>query len=433
VRHIKKLDTISAEATGNIILLATLICAFLSTIVCSVLDYLGIFYLALNGQAKLISASIVLVLVIISFVIFFCSKGKSLNHHLYKYYLLFVLYTWLAINCSIVYFHATLLLIFPLLIARCYNSTRIMLISVAATVILICITPIIAYRIGGMDVSFPLWFLTYLYPNGISEEGFKLWHELSGFSAEIVDIPFEIQLLLWVSFPRLLVVISLIIASFAGNYAHKKSYERQIKYIYGLQDSIIDSMSEVIENRDSSTGGHVKRTQSNVSILVERAKKDFERPEKYWNDVIKSAAMHDLGKIAVGDMILNKPGKLTSEEFDEIKKHPLKSKTIIDNIFVRIKDPDLLHVAENVALYHHEKYDGSGYPEGLKGDEIPLEARIMAIADVYDALVSERCYKQPYTSEEAYNIIKDSMGTHFDPKLWKTFDNAFPELVKSYT
>ena len=155
--------------------------------------------------------------------------------------------------------------------------------------------------------------------------------------------------------------------------------------------------------------------------------------EPYRECIIKAAPLHDLGKIAIPDNILNKPGRLTEEEFEYIKIHPQKGYDIVDTIFSGLDDKRLLEVSENIALYHHEKYDGSGYPKGLKGEEIPLEARIMAIADVYDALVSKRVYKKPMPHEEAYKVIKDSMGTHFDPSLEACFDKAFPEICRYYS
>ena len=127
--------------------------------------------------------------------------------------------------------------------------------------------------------------------------------------------------------------------------------------------------------------------------------------------------MHDLGKIAVDDQILRKPGRFTDEEYEIMKKHSAEGAKIIAQI---LKDSDDLHfkqIAENVAHYHHEKYDGSGYPEGLKGEDIPLEARIMAIADVYDALVSKRVYKESMSFEDANKIMTESFGSHFDKKL----------------
>ena len=142
--------------------------------------------------------------------------------------------------------------------------------------------------------------------------------------------------------------------------------------------------------------------------------------------------MHDLGKIAVDDAILRKPGRFTPEEFEEMKKHAKEGARIVHEILKDTDDQDFRILAENVAHYHHERWDGSGYPEGIKGEEIPFEARIMAIADVYDALVSKRVYKESMSFEEADKIIMDGMGTHFDPQLKEIYIAARPKLEAYY-
>lgn len=191
---------------------------------------------------------------------------------------------------------------------------------------------------------------------------------------------------------------------------------------------MLAGMASVVENRDNNTGGHIKRTSEVVKILTEYLPLD----ESFRDDIIKAAPLHDLGKIAISDNILNKPGRLTDAEYEFIKIHPQKGYEIVRTILSGLDDERLLRVAENIALYHHEKYDGRGYPHGMKGDAIPLEARIMAIADVYDALVSERCYKKPMSHEEACVIIRDSMGTHFDPMLEECFDKSSDAIARYY-
>lgn len=203
--------------------------------------------------------------------------------------------------------------------------------------------------------------------------------------------------------------------------------------IYLLKNQVLTSMSDIVENRDGNTGGHVKRTTDVVEILVDNL--DIPIPDKdgkYKEYVIKAAATHDLGKIAIDDDILKKPGRLTPEEFEQIKIHPVKSEELINQVLGPIEDADFMVVARNLAKYHHERYDGKGYPEGLSGDNIPLEARIMAIADVYDALVSKRCYKEPISHADACKIIKESMGTQFDPKLLNTFEKSMDRLEAYY-
>lgn len=205
-------------------------------------------------------------------------------------------------------------------------------------------------------------------------------------------------------------------------------------HIQVIQEQMIVGMSNMVESRDNNTGGHIKRTSQAVKIIVNEMKKDdsYRNMNKFFKALIKVAPMHDLGKIAVDDAILRKPGKYTAEEFNNMKTHSEKGAAIVENLLKDVESPDLVEIARNVTHFHHERYDGSGYPCGLKGNDIPLEARIMAIADVYDALVSRRCYKERMTYAEAYDIIVSSMGTHFDPGLKKYFINCHKELEAYY-
>ena len=152
----------------------------------------------------------------------------------------------------------------------------------------------------------------------------------------------------------------------------------------------------------------------------------------FFNAVIKAAPIHDLGKIAVEDAVLRKPGKFEPGEFEQMKTHSEKGATIVENLLKDVESEQLVKIAQNVAHYHHERWDGTGYPERLKGEQIPLEARIMAIADVYDALVSRRSYKEKKSHAEAFDIIVNSMGTHFDPNLKMAFINCHKELEAFY-
>lgn len=211
--------------------------------------------------------------------------------------------------------------------------------------------------------------------------------------------------------------------------------EKKTKHIIDMHDNLIMSLAMMVESRDNSTGGHIKRTSEGVRILVDEINKEGEldlTPE-FCKNVIKAAPMHDLGKIAVDDAILRKPGRFTDAEYEEMKKHSAEGARVIHEILLHTDDEQFKVIAENVAHYHHERYDGSGYPEKLKGDDIPLEARIMAIADVYDALVSKRVYKEAFDFDRANNIILEGMGTQFDPKLRKAYENARPRLERYYS
>ena len=192
-----------------------------------------------------------------------------------------------------------------------------------------------------------------------------------------------------------------------------------------LQDDIIIGLANIVENRDTETGDHIQRTSSYVEFLAKKAREKRCYVETlnsgYIGLIRKVAPLHDIGKIVVPDSILKKPGKLTPEEFDIMKTHASEGGKLIKSVLGSNADESYVKMATEVATYHHEKWDGSGYPYGKKGEEIPLSARIMAIADVFDALVSVRCYKAPMPFEQAIGIIKEGAGKHFDPVLADIF------------
>ncbi|MBR6071212.1 MAG: HD domain-containing protein [Acholeplasmatales bacterium] len=211
--------------------------------------------------------------------------------------------------------------------------------------------------------------------------------------------------------------------------------DEKTRRIVEMNDEFILGMATMVESRDNSTGGHIKRTSEGVRILINEILKDnsLNITPEFAKNIIKAAPMHDLGKIAVDDAILRKPGKFTPEEYEVMKKHSAEGARIIHEIVDEKYDPYFKEIAENVAHYHHERVDGSGYPNKLKGDEIPLEARIMAIADVYDALVSKRVYKEKFSFDKAYDIIMEGMGTQFDKRLEKYFVKSREKLEEYYS
>ena len=206
------------------------------------------------------------------------------------------------------------------------------------------------------------------------------------------------------------------------------------RHIHAIQEQMIVGMAKMVESRDSNTGGHIMRTSGIVAIFAEELQKDkgFGRTREYYDALIAAAPMHDLGKIAIDDKILRKPGSFTPEEFEVMKTHAEKGAAIVENLLAEIESPFFVEIAKNVACFHHERFDGSGYPYGLFGANIPFEARVMAVADVYDALVSKRCYKEQMSFEEAYNLIMNSMGTHFDPRLRDCFVACREKLEHYY-
>lgn len=207
------------------------------------------------------------------------------------------------------------------------------------------------------------------------------------------------------------------------------------RHIEAMHDKLIIGMADMVEGRDNSTGGHIKRTSEGVRILLEEIKKDnvYDLSPTFCRNLVKSAPMHDLGKIAVDDVILRKKGKFEPEEYEQMKKHAAEGAKLVDQILDGTDNDSFKTMATNVAHYHHERWDGSGYPEGLVGESIPVEARIMAIADVYDALVSKRVYKDKFSFEKANEIILEGMGSQFDKKLERAYVNARPALEAYYS
>lgn len=215
----------------------------------------------------------------------------------------------------------------------------------------------------------------------------------------------------------------------------EKEVEKKTAHIVDMHNNLILSMATMVESRDNSTGGHIRRTSKGVEILLgEMNRREIPAlTDTFRKNLIKAAPMHDLGKIAVDDEILRKPGRFTPEEFEKMKAHAPEGARIVHEVLKDTDDDEFHEIAENVAHYHHERWDGSGYPEGLKGEEIPLEARIMAVADVYDALVSKRVYKEKMSFETADRIMMEGMGTQFAPEMKEVYERARPKLEQYYS
>ncbi|MBQ3279953.1 MAG: HD domain-containing protein [Clostridia bacterium] len=205
--------------------------------------------------------------------------------------------------------------------------------------------------------------------------------------------------------------------------------------IEAMQEKLVLSMADMVENRDGNTGGHVRRTSDIVAILVRTITENnlFPLDEALARDIIRTAPMHDLGKVSIDSGILNKPARLTPEEYDIMKTHSTISGQMVKILLDGVEEDRLVETAYRLARHHHERWDGKGYPDGLVGEMIPLEARIMAVADVYDALVSKRVYKEPMSYEKAARIMCEGMGTQFDPNMRNAFLCCRKELEDYYS
>jgi len=213
-----------------------------------------------------------------------------------------------------------------------------------------------------------------------------------------------------------------------------ESLEHQSEVITKLQNGLIMVLADMVESRDKCTGDHVRKTAAYTDIIMRQLKKEGvytdQLTDEFIYDVVNSAPLHDIGKIQVSDAILNKPGRLTDEEFEIMKTHTTAGAEVIAHAMNTVSEENsgYLREAMNLAHYHHEKWNGAGYPCGLKGEAIPLSARIMAVADVFDALVSRRSYKEGFPFEKAMAIIQEGSGSHFDPKIAEAFMHASDEV-----
>jgi len=273
----------------------------------------------------------------------------------------------------------------------------------------------------------PVIFLTAIDDELSEMEGFDLG------AADYITKPFSAPLLL-----RRIAKELLIVQQKRDLQHYAENLENMVREktaaIINLQNTVRATVTDMVDLRDNSTGEHITRTQRYMKALMEELVREriYSAEIEEWNmDIfLQSAQLHDVGKIAITDLILNKPAKLTPDEFEIIKTHVAAGVEAVERIMSHETETSFLRHAMFIAGTHHEKWDGSGYPKGLKGTDIPLEGRLMAIVDVYDALVSERPYKNALTHEEACRIIVSGAGTHFDPLLVEAFRNVENEFEK---
>jgi len=282
--------------------------------------------------------------------------------------------------------------------------------------------------------SIPVIFLTSRTDEGSELEGFDLG------AVDYVTKPFSAPLLLKRIENQFLILDQK--KELLANQAALKNYADNLEAmvydktaeVLNLQNAVLATVADLVEFRDKVTGGHIARTQGYMKALVEGLLREgiYTNEISGWNldFVLPSAQLHDVGKIAITDLILNKQGKLTPEEFEIMKTHVTAGVDAIDRMINNTVEHSFLNHTLLFAGTHHEKWDGTGYPTGLKGANIPLEGRLMAIADVYDALISVRPYKKAFTHEEACKIIEDGAGTFFDPALVDVFRKVKDEFAR---
>lgn len=301
-------------------------------------------------------------------------------------------------------YHVVVIYVYPIAIASLYFSKKVNIIATVLTTVGVSIGQIMAF-----------------YTNPLKDDNFSNIYEM----------------VVWGIIPRAMILVAIAViftmlctrtVTLLNNLIH--AVEVQTKY----HNEMVMGFATLVENRDGSTGGHIRRTSLYVRLLVEELKRRGLYEDiltiDYMENLIKAAPMHDIGKISVPDNVLQKPGKLTNEEFDVMKQHSVKGGDIIRETFGNLEDEAYTQMAYEVARYHHEKWNGAGYPEGLKGNDIPLSARIMAIADVFDAVSEKRCYREAMPLEKCFDIITEGSGQHFEPVLVEVFLDIRNEVEK---
>lgn len=415
------------EEDSNMYVVKTIVGSMIALLVTWMLNEINVYHVD-----KVLMRIVTLAVVIITaFIWLFTHTYHHARYPISKYVVLGATFLVTLCEVSVLGFFAMPFCTYPMLAAAHYHSKRVNVYAIGGSLLCGIFGPVIGYAIHAWDLKFYLWIVYIIDPDLIPME--YIYKGMAG-----TELAGKEAIVKYISVPNAVFLTILGVLSFTVNISRRKRQEKEINTILDMQDKMLYSMADIIENRDFSTGGHVKRTSGLVKIMADYLKEhpvkngeDYPK-EDFYDAIIKGAPLHDLGKITISDTILCKPGSLTDEEFEKIKTHPEQSVKIINQVLGSIEDISLLEVAKNIALYHHEKYNGKGYPDGLAGKQIPLEARVMAIADVYDALVSERCYKKPVSHEEAFDIINQSFGSHFDPELKDCFYSSFDKFKAFY-
>jgi len=292
-------------------------------------------------------------------------------------------------------YHVVVLYVYPIAIAGIYFSKKLNIIATALTAVGVSAAQVIAF-----------------YVDTQQDDNFTEFYDMIVFGV----IPRALVLIaMAVIFTMLCTRTVSLLSRLIGTTEKLSAYHKEM----------IMGFATLVENKDGSTGGHIRRTSMYVRLLaIELRKRGFYKDiltDEYVENLCNAAPMHDIGKIAVPDVILQKPGKLTEEEFEAIKKHAPRGSEIIMETFGHLEDKEYTKMAYEVARYHHEKWNGRGYPEGLSRKEIPLCARIMAIADVFDAISMKRCYRDAMPLDKCFDIIREGSGQDFDPIMVEVF------------
>ena len=425
------------EADANKFNITVIILMALMSVACEVLNNVGVFLVDKNVMHIGMGIALIFLLIPISFYLvhdIFMKKETSIFYwpNLKGLIIGSVFIAVLSFNVALTN-HSLILILVPSLVAAQYKNNKAVNHWVGVvSIVLVPIGVYGGYFLGSLDHN-----LVKVAADQTTATIAERW-ELAKGSGRMLSL-FTHHVL-----PRALCVLAadaLIIGILKrnermidGQLELTDQLQEQMDKTSHIQERIANNLAALIENRDVSTGEHVVRTQAYVKLICDELRRNpsYQRPlsEEEAALIIKAAPLHDVGKIKVSDVILKKPGKLTAEEYEEMKLHAVAGDAIIHSILDNIEESEFVYVADQMAVHHHEKWDGTGYPNRLKGEDIPLPARIMAVADVFDALVSIRVYKPPFPLDEAFTIIKDSSGTHFDPQIVKAFLNIRDKVTE---
>ncbi|MBR0228009.1 MAG: HD domain-containing protein [Clostridia bacterium] len=426
----------SAEARVNLFNIKCLAVLLLLMLATESLTELGIFT-AEKAAVRLCAAAgtILFGLPILVYLIHDQSPRREdtiLKKSWFKYLAISSAFLGIGILCTALTFQSVILLALPPILAAQYrNQKRLLLWTLIGTALLVVVS---VY--GGFFFGLADWNMLKAAENP---------NLLTRVERVALATPQRMKELFWhYAMPRLICVTAVAVLASGITRRNAKMLEDQaalaekvqeeMERKNSLQTRVIDALATLIETRDVSTGEHVIRTKKYVGMIAREMQKSDQYKDYLTDHVIQeienAAALHDVGKIAVSDVILLKPGRLTPEEFEEIKKHSTKGGEVIRNIFSTFEDDAaFLKIAEDIAVSHHEKWNGTGYPAGLKGEDIPLPARIMAVADVFDALVSVRVYKPAMTPDAALDLIISESGSHFDPDIIRVVSGMRRALI----
>lgn len=387
------------EANANKSVAKVMVSTILIFAVILILDLLEIFIIKKSVMVTVFCVSTVLLLIPTLFNKIFGPEKTWLKYMYINIASLFIL----LLSTTLTY-HIVLIYSYPIAIACLYFDSKTVRISILITII----------------VTILGQFLGYYFNFNVDRNFFTLK-----------------RLILFSILPRLFTLFC-----FANLFLYLtkrttrllKVQENDMRRISNFDNEMLTVFASLVESRDANTGGHIMRTREYVKLIIEElyARKLYPEiiNETYIENVVKAAPLHDIGKIAIKDSILQKEGKLTTEEYEEMKRHSVAGGQIVKENFAHIGDRAFRHILYKVVLFHHEKWNGKGYPQGLKGNDIPLCARIMAIADVFDAVSQRRCYREAMPLEQCFEIIRNGIGQDFDPVIAETFLSIKDKVIE---